>query len=279
MSDAAHLNAVLEGRYAIERELGEGGMATVYLTREGCGSQRRIFERGIHGMGQHMNEVSSEVLELAHLYERAPIGLCVTDMQHRYVRINQRLSEINGKPIEEHIGRTIHEVVPHISDQMASAFQNVIDSSAPVLAHAVRPHPSADPDEERIFLGDHYPLLSKVGRVLYVHTMIQDVTPTASRASLAPMGNGYLTLGERLMVARGRCGLTKMTVARIVLDPGEDKKPRSATIGAWEQEKMGLALPRLQRLADLYEEVGGISPSWVVLGDGPIMRPDLEETP
>ena len=32
MSDvASRLNAALEGRYGIERELGEGGMATVYL--------------------------------------------------------------------------------------------------------------------------------------------------------------------------------------------------------------------------------------------------------
>ncbi len=30
----AHLNAALEGRYAIERELGEGVMATVYLAQD-----------------------------------------------------------------------------------------------------------------------------------------------------------------------------------------------------------------------------------------------------
>ncbi len=35
MSDpVSHLNAALECRYAIERELGEGGMATVYLAKD-----------------------------------------------------------------------------------------------------------------------------------------------------------------------------------------------------------------------------------------------------
>ncbi len=35
MSDAvAGLNAALAGRYSIERQLGEGGMATVYLAKD-----------------------------------------------------------------------------------------------------------------------------------------------------------------------------------------------------------------------------------------------------
>src|SRR2546426_10633280 len=34
MTDTAHLTAALAGRYAIERELGAGGMATVYLARD-----------------------------------------------------------------------------------------------------------------------------------------------------------------------------------------------------------------------------------------------------
>ena len=48
MSDATQrLNAALEGRYAIERELGEGGMATVYLAEE---SQARLEVRVLAGV-------------------------------------------------------------------------------------------------------------------------------------------------------------------------------------------------------------------------------------
>ncbi len=127
-------------------------------------------------MSQDEKQDPSKALELAHLYERAPIALCVTDRDHRYVRINQRLCDINGKSMEEHAGRTVHEVIPHLADQIVPIFQNVIDTAEPVLDYEVRGETLSDPGEERVFLGNHFPLISEAGEVKYVHTMVRDIT-------------------------------------------------------------------------------------------------------
>ena len=115
-------------------------------------------------------------LELEHLYERAPIGMCVTDENHRYLRINQRLCDINGKPMDEHVGHFLHEVIPDLADQIVPMFQGVIDTGEPVLDYEVRGGTLRYPGEERVFLGSHFPLISTSGKVQYVHTMVRDIT-------------------------------------------------------------------------------------------------------
>ena len=46
------------------------------------------------------------------LFEKAPVGLAVVDPQLRYLRVNQRLAEIQGQPAEAHVGRTVAEASP-----------------------------------------------------------------------------------------------------------------------------------------------------------------------
>jgi len=113
---------------------------------------------------------------LDQLYEMAPIGLCLTDREHRYIRINKTLADINGKTISEHLGRTVQEVIPKLAPQIISIFQQVIKSNAPILDYKIRGKTNGRNRNERIFLGDHYPIRAEGGQVIYVSTMVRDVT-------------------------------------------------------------------------------------------------------
>ena len=62
MSDpVTRLNAALEGRYAIERELGEGGMATMYLADD-LRHHRRVAFRPTGGHAMSFGRAASRIL-------------------------------------------------------------------------------------------------------------------------------------------------------------------------------------------------------------------------
>jgi PAS domain S-box-containing protein len=52
--------------------------------------------------------------QLHAIYDGAPVGLCFLDRDLRYVSINRRLAEMNGAPIEAHLGKTPREMVPEL---------------------------------------------------------------------------------------------------------------------------------------------------------------------
>src|SRR5438445_6716806 len=61
------------------------------------------------------------------LFERSPIGLKVLDRNARYLRVNERLAELHGIPIERHLGRTVVEVVPSKwAGGLAEAFERAL---------------------------------------------------------------------------------------------------------------------------------------------------------
>ncbi len=65
-------------------------------------------------------------------FENASIGLAILDDKWRHVQINKTLADINGKSIEEHIGKAVREMIPEIADKLESIYQQVIGTGEPV---------------------------------------------------------------------------------------------------------------------------------------------------
>ena len=55
--------------------------------------------------------------QLQAVYDGAPVGLAFVNTQMRYVNLNQRLADMNGLSVEEHIGKHVTEIVPELSGQ------------------------------------------------------------------------------------------------------------------------------------------------------------------
>ena len=54
--------------------------------------------------------------EMISMFAQAPIGLCCFDKTLRFVFINDYLAAINGMSVEEHLGRSIRELIPDVAE-------------------------------------------------------------------------------------------------------------------------------------------------------------------
>ena len=117
-----------------------------------------------------------QLTEIDQLYKTAPVGLCLLDRDLRYLRINQQLADINGKPISEHIGKTIYEVTPDIAKIVSPTYLKVINSGEPSVNNEIQGSLPAQPEVRRDWLVSYYPLMSNKGQVEGVNTVVVDIT-------------------------------------------------------------------------------------------------------
>jgi PAS domain S-box-containing protein len=88
----------------------------------------------------------------------APVGFALVDKELRYLRVNEALAEMNGIPAEEHVGRTIFEVVPDLAPGVEEALRGVLASDAPISPVEVSGTTAATGAETRHWLVSYYPV-------------------------------------------------------------------------------------------------------------------------
>jgi PAS domain S-box-containing protein len=107
----------------------------------------------------------------------AAVGIAFLDTDLRYVRINQELASINGHPVEDHMHRTVREMVgDEVADLVEPMMRHVIATREPIRNVEANMPAGAAPDRARSLLLNYVPVLTTQGVVLGVGAVIVEIT-------------------------------------------------------------------------------------------------------
>ncbi|WP_380170455.1 SpoIIE family protein phosphatase [Kineococcus sp. DHX-1] len=167
----------------------------------------------------------------------APLGIGVFDLDLRHVRVNAVLAEMNGRPVEELVGRTPSEVNGETGARAEELYRQVMADGVPMRDVRLSGEVSARPGEQRHWSLTFHPVHRPgSGEVTGLCVIVDDVTAEEELTrSLAATSRRLEQITE------------SMAVGYLVLDTGD---------GAWRityanrRAEVALGLPR----ADL---VGG----------------------
>ena len=156
-------------------------------------TERKRAEAALQASQQR---VQSQFAELEHLYNTTPIGLCLLDTQLRYVHINKVLADFNGRPVSDHIGRTLQEIIPDVFPFVEPLFRQVLDTGEPFRNLELRSATQSEPNREQDWLIDLYDYRSGDGVLRGVSVVLQDIT--ARKQAEEALQRAYAKLEQRV---------------------------------------------------------------------------------
>jgi PAS domain S-box-containing protein len=109
------------------------------------------------------------------IYDTAPIGLAFLSPDCRYLQINQRLTEICGISVEDHLGRSVRECVPALAEAVEGIVRSIMDTGEPVIGIEVAGQ-RADQADERWWVTYWHPLRGPTGEIVGVNVAAEEVT-------------------------------------------------------------------------------------------------------
>lgn len=120
--------------------------------------------------------LAETVARLDTLLNHAPIGLAFFDLDFRFLRVNGPLADVDGIPVEQHLGRTLDEVSPNLWPMLEPTFREVVRTGEAVVGIEVGGQTKARPDAERHFLVSAYPVAEPGGGLIGLGAMVIEIT-------------------------------------------------------------------------------------------------------
>jgi PAS domain S-box-containing protein len=114
--------------------------------------------------------------ELRLIYDTAPIGLAFLSPDCRYLQINQRLTEICGISVADHLGRSVRETVPQVADQVEKIVQLILSKGEAITGIEVNGQRPDGSNAQRFWLTSWHPLRGPEGAIVGINVVAEEIT-------------------------------------------------------------------------------------------------------
>ena len=114
--------------------------------------------------------------QLDTLLVSAPVGIGFWDRDLRFVRVNDALAMVNRKTPEEHVGRTLEEVIPTLAPTLLPLYRQVLESGEPLIHTESTDDDALIIGERRHWLSSYYPVRTAENEVIGVGAVIMEIT-------------------------------------------------------------------------------------------------------
>jgi len=137
---------------------------------------RLARQRAEKALKESEEKVRRQFEEIETIYRSAGVGLCVLDKDLRFVKVNERLAEMNGVPAEHHFGRTVREIVPGLADIAESLAERVFRTGEPIQDLEILGTTACQPDVQRYWIEQWNPLKDAFGNVIAINIAAEEIT-------------------------------------------------------------------------------------------------------
>jgi DNA-binding CsgD family transcriptional regulator len=107
--------------------------------------------------------------------ENSPIGVAICDRHLRFTAVNRSLAEMNNVPPDEHLGRTIHEILGSFALQAEPPFKHVFSTGRPLYNVALSGQLPMRPGVVHRLV-NYFPIEDDCGRVMQAGAFVIDLS-------------------------------------------------------------------------------------------------------
>jgi len=146
---------------------------------------------------RRLHAIEHDLAALDALFSSSPLGFAVFDTELRYVRVNEALARVNRLSRGEHLGKTVHEVLPaRLADEVWIVLCAVLETGRPIVDRV-----ATAPDGVTALSVSYHRITDHKGEVIGCSCVAVDITERRAAARKVEAATQRLSLLDDVGVA------------------------------------------------------------------------------